>query len=209
MKRIVLLSAAVLFASLGADGTPAGLCGQGMEPAEFTEELTDGGGAADAGGTPDLSPPGGSSGKVLHLINTVTGEDLGILADLRTLTVFSAKLNVLIELGTNQPTTGTYIYFSKAACAGNRYVAQATSPSPALTNLVFILGAQASYLQQVGGVVPVIHVFSRLKQADPTKLDGSVLCENIDTVFNNQLIQFVDTAVKVRPPDNQLKVELR
>ena len=203
MKRILLFSATVLLATVGADGPPAG-CGPGMESLKSTD-----GGSADAGDTPDLSTGGGCCGRVPHLINLASGEDLGILVDVPSLTVFSEKINALIMLGTDLPTTSAFIYFSKADCNGNPYIMQASPPQPRITNIVFVLGPQATYLQPVGNVVPTIHVFSRMKPADTTKVDGIVACENIDMLVTNQLVKYVDTHVKVRPPDDQLKVELR
>lgn len=219
MKRVALLSAGVLLASLGANGPPEGLCGhgigEGQEPGQAAElwDTADGGltdsGLVDSGGKPDGSAIGGSSGKALHLIHAGTGEDLGLLVDLKTLTVFSEKFSALIELGTIQPTQGAAILFSEADCNGKRYVAvPAPRSPPAISNYVPILGPQATYLQPTGPALRNVYVGSILTQQG-MDLDGTVKCSIYGKLYPNDVTEYVDTRIKRRPADSQLKVELR
>ncbi len=209
MKRISLLSAAVLLASLGADGSPDGLCGHGMDTNAGLIESADSGGIVDGGGgMPDGAPMGGPSGKAPHLINFTTGEDLGLLIDLQTLTVFSEKFNALFELGTVQPTRSVPIYFTEADCYGKRYITPPVLSPPQLANKVVTLGPQATYLQPTGSVLHDLFIGSQLKNAGGT-VDGMLECSNVGAVVKGNFIEYIDTRVKRRPPDEQLKVELR
>lgn len=212
MKRIIVFSTAVLLATMGADGSSAGLCGTEMAPSgeePVTDDVGDGGTMADSGGTPDAGGMGGSSGKQPHLINTVTGEDLGLLIDLGTLTVFSERLNSLITLGATQPNRSVEIYFSEQNCNGDRYIMSnnLNPPTPKLTNQAWVMGPQATYLRPVGSPLSGKEYHSLLKQAG-LDLDGRVACQNSDG-RTDYLQQYVDTGVRRRPPDSQLKVELR
>lgn len=209
MMRISLLSASVLLASVGTDGSPDGLCGHGMDTSAELIETADAGGMTDGGGgVPDGATMGGPSGKSPHLINIMTGEDLGLLIDLQTLTVFSEKFNALFELGTVQPTRGVPIYFAEADCYGKRYITPPVLSPPQLANKVVTIGPQATYLQPTGPVLHDLFIGSQLMNAGGT-LDGMLECPRVGSVVKGNFIEYIDTRVKRRPPDNQLKVELR
>jgi len=213
MKRVALLSAAILLANLGADGSQ-GLCGHDMEIVPETEETTDApdGGTTDDGGTSDggMADGGtGTSGKAPHLINKMTGEDLGLLIDLRTLTVFTDKVNAPIVLGMIRPRLSTRIYFSEPDCNGTRLIIPARyDDDPKISNLIFMIGPQSTYLQPIGDLLPNQRVGSYLTNSDGT-LDSSLQCSNMGGVIMENFSKYVDTKVKRRPPDDQLKIELR
>jgi hypothetical protein len=82
------------------------------------------GGMKDAGTGPDGGMPDGGmpsgSGKQPHLINTITGEDYGLLIDFRTFTVYSERLDMLIVLGdgTMPPRNHTMFYYPESDCKG-------------------------------------------------------------------------------------------
>lgn len=215
MARTALLSAAILIVSLGADGSQASLCG-GQDPGRMdvapeegptSDVAGDGGTPGDGGVRPDGGAMGGGSGKVPHLIHAPTGEDLGTLVDLLTLTVYSEKFDALIELGTYQPTKSVSIWFSEKDCNGKRYLEVQAPSVPRLSNKVFMIGATGTYLKPTGPVLRAPPLASFVRNS------GGIIGNRLEC-FNStggmgDFTEYVDTGMKQRPPDEQLKVELR
>lgn len=217
MARIALLSAAVLVANLGVDGSPASSCGPETAKLDTLSGetdapdggMTDDAGTSDGGGRPDGGGMGTGSGKVPHLINIMTGEDLGALVALPTLTVYYEKADALIELGAVPPTQSGAVYFPEKDCNGKRYI-QSGPPKnpPALTNKIDSVGPLGTYLKPTGPLMRDPPILSFVRNSG-YKIGAGLECINYTPPAGKDYTEYVDTGMKPRPPDNQLKVELR
>lgn len=218
MKRTLLFSMVVLLVNMGVDSQSGTMCGTGMGGmtslldggAVPDGDAPDGGGGMPDGGLmPDGGGMGGGSGKVPHLINTETGEDLGVLVDLKTLTVFSEKTNALITLGEfAPPRDSTPFHYPELNCMGKPLIILGPSPNPPITNLFWLAAQTGTYLRPVGTYLSGSVVKSYRGRKNPD-VDGMTICTNISPSIRNDLVDYADSGIKLRPTDDKLRVELR
>lgn len=213
--RTALFSLALLMGTVGSDGASNGC--ESPQP-EVQTLLMDDGGMSDGGGMrPDGAavPDGGTpaaSGKVPHLINLTTGEDLGILVDVDMLVVYSEKASALIALGKLVPSGNGQLLFPEPDCKGTPVIAkneQYYVPAPKLANMAWLLGPSGTYLMPVGPTLfdPVV---KSTRKAKTLGVDGMTICENVAVyIYRDRVTEVVDTGILRRPPDEKLKVELR
>jgi len=222
MKRTIAFTGVLLAASMGAGGPAGSMCGMGMGPVPDTNTetdapdggMTDDGGTSDGGGgmpdgggsTPDGGGMGSGSGKSTHLVNSETGEDLGYIVELATLTVFHEKFNGLVTYSQwfTPISEETSIYYPELDCKGKGLIRGRSR----IQNWAYKLGPKATYLQNVGPWLKDSVVKSRLTSY-MFKYDGRTTCENLSASIDQELTDFVDSGVKRRPPDDKLKFELR
>lgn len=200
---------ALLFAISLGYAASYGACGHPEEVGALRRALGPDGGSD--GGMPDGGAPMDAV-RVPHLINTATGEDYGVLVDLRTLTVAPAASDFVVALGLLRPSNGSPVFYPDPDCRGTPAVW--SSPTydtllPRLGNVANLIGVNGHYLAPVGSVLRDAVVRSRLVMKG-AELNGQTRCENVTTYIEyNSLIYFVDTNLTQRPPDNKLRVELR
>lgn len=186
-----------------------GACGHPEEVAAIQRALSPDGGAD--GGAPDGGTPMDAV-RVPHLINTATGEDYGVLVDLKTLTVAPAASDFVIALGQLRPSNGSPIFYPDPDCKGTPSVWSTPTYDtllPRLSNVANLIGVNGHYLAPVGSVLRDAIVRSKLEKKTGS-FNGQTRCENVTTyVEYNNLINFVDTNLTLRPTDDKIRVELR
>lgn len=171
-----------------------------------------GGGSPDGGGG---SPDGGGGGRP-HLIVAASGEDLGLLIDLKTVTVLVERVGAIITLGRavifGMPSAVDY-YFVDKDCKGTPMIQRLLDDSPGLpivANHYYNLGPAGTYVRRAKQL-PRTPYQSVLRPKDAS-YDGSTTCMSLGPGIADDLYELADSGVRFQKPtyrSEELRVELR
>lgn len=152
--------------------------------------------------------------KQLHLVVASSGEDLGVLVDLQTFTVFVEKANALVTLNRavhfGMPSVANYHYVDRD-CKGTPMIYRLGNPEvPPLHNSYYWLGPAGTYVR-MSKQLPRTPYQSMLIAKDGA-YDGMTTCRNTDPAIRDDFWEPADSGVRFQKPTykpEDLRVEAR